>query len=85
MSEAVKTLSQKRYNEIKRTIIVDAVDLVLNTIANRTSLKEKDKTFTNRKLTNTIQLIYKLLGDLHNDQFPSEIINSLKPHITTQL
>ena len=36
-------------------------------------------------MTNTIELLYKLLGDLHNDQFPSDIINSLKPHITTQL
>ncbi|OUM57213.1 hypothetical protein PIROE2DRAFT_17860 [Piromyces sp. E2] len=85
MSEAAKTLSQKRYNEVKRTVIVDAVDLVLNTIASQTSLKEKNKTFTNRKLTNTIELLYKLLGDLHNDQFPSEIMNSLKPHVTTQL
>jgi len=70
---------------VKRTVITDAIDLVLNTIASQTSLNEKDKTFTNKKLTNTIELLYKLLGDLHNDQFPSDIINSLKPHITTQL
>jgi len=85
MSEAVKTLSQKRYNEVKRTVITDAIDLVLNTIASQTSLNEKDKTFTTKKLTNTIELLYKLLGDLHNDQFPSDIIKGLKPHITTQL
>ena len=85
MSEAVRTLTQKRYNEVKRTVITDAIDLVLNTIASQTSLNEKDKTFTNKKLTNTIELLYKLLGDLHNDQFPSDIIKSLKPHITTQL
>jgi len=85
MSETVRTLTQKRYNEVKRTVITDAIDLVLNTIASQTSLNEKDKTFTNKKLTNTIELLYKLLGDLHNDQFPSDIINSLKPHITTQL
>jgi len=85
MSETVRILTQKRYSEMKRTVITDAIDLVLNTIASQTSLNEKDKSFTNKKLTNTIELLYKLLGDLHNDQFPSDIINSLKPHITTQL
>ena len=85
MSEAVKYLSEKRYNEMKRTVITDAIELVLNTIANQTSLSEKDKTFTTKKLTNTIELIYNKLSELNNDQFPLDIINSLKPHITSQL
>jgi len=85
MSEVVRILSQRRYNELKRTVIMDAIDIVLKTIASQTLLKNKDKTFTTKKLKNTIELLYKLLGDMHNDNFPSEIINSLKPHITTQL
>ena len=85
MSEAIKSLSQKRYNEVKKIVITDAIDLVLNTIAHQTSINEKDKSFTNKKLSNTIELLYKLLGDLHNDQFPSDILASLKPRISTQL
>jgi len=75
MSEVVRILSQRRYNELKRTVIMDAIDIVLKTIASQTLLKNKDKTFTTKKLKNTIELLYKLLGDMHNDNFPSEIIN----------
>jgi len=85
MSETVKILSQRRYNEMKRTIIMDSIDLVLNTIASQTLLKKKDKTYTSKKLKNTIESLYKLLGDMNNDNFPSDIFNSLKPHITTKL
>ncbi|ORX42242.1 hypothetical protein BCR36DRAFT_308136 [Piromyces finnis] len=85
MSEVIKSVSQKRLNELKRTVITDAIDLVLNTICDKVSIDEKDKSFTVKKLTKTIELIYKLLGDLNNDQFPSEIIKSLKPHITSKL
>ena len=85
MSETVKIISQRRYNEMKRTIIMDSIDFVLNTIASQTLLKKKDKTYTSKKLKNTIELLYKLLGDMNNDNFPSDIINSLKPHITTKL
>ena len=85
MSETVKIISQRRYNEMKRTIIMDSIDFVLNTIASQTLLKKKDKTYTSKKLKNTIELLYKLLGDMNNDNFPSDIFNSLKPHITTKL
>ena len=85
MSDAIKYLSEKKYNEIKKIIVTDAIDLVLNTIANQTKIPEKDKSYTVKKLTTTIELLYKLLGDSHNDQFPSDIMNSLKPHIPTQL
>jgi len=43
MSEAIKSLTQKRYNEVKRTVITDAINLVLNTIASQTSLNERIK------------------------------------------
>ncbi|ORX78479.1 hypothetical protein BCR32DRAFT_247113 [Anaeromyces robustus] len=85
MSEVVKNLSQKRYNEIRRGVIIDAIDLVLNTIANQVSIDNKDKTFTVKKLTNSIELIYNLIGQLNNEKVPREILESLKPRITNKL
>ncbi|ORX41436.1 hypothetical protein BCR36DRAFT_588060, partial [Piromyces finnis] len=85
MSEIVKNISQKRLNELKRTVITDAIDLVLNSIGNQVSINEKNKSFTVKKLTKTIELMYKLIGDLNNEQFPSDIVDSLKPHITSNL
>lgn len=85
MAEVIKNLSQKRLNEIKRTVITDVIDLVLNTISNQVLIKEKSKSFTVKKLTKTLELMYKLLGESKNDQFPSDIIGSLKPHITSNL
>ncbi|ORX41578.1 hypothetical protein BCR36DRAFT_255583, partial [Piromyces finnis] len=85
MSEVVKNLSQMRLNELKRTAITDAITLVLNTISKQVSITKKDKSFTVKKLTKTIELMYKLLADLNNDQFPLDIISSLKPHITSSL
>jgi len=38
MSEAVRTLIQKRYNKVKCAIITDTIDLFFNTIANETLL-----------------------------------------------
>ncbi|ORY83378.1 hypothetical protein LY90DRAFT_697320 [Neocallimastix californiae] len=49
MNEAVKALAKKRYDEIRRTIIADSIDIVLNTIASQTKFEEKDKTFTTIK------------------------------------
>jgi len=85
MSDAVNILSKKRLNEFKQTVINDVIDLILNTITKQTSFSKKDRTYTSKRLTNTIEELYKILGDIDNDQFPSNIISSLKPHITTQL
>jgi len=36
MSEIVNDLSKKRYDEIRRTVIADSFEIVLNTIAQQT-------------------------------------------------
>jgi len=85
MSEIVNALSQKRYNEIRRTIISDAFDVVLNAIASQASVNNKDKSFTMKKLATTLDSLYKKIGEINSDKLPSEIINSLKPKMTPQL
>jgi len=85
MSEVVNSLSQKRYNEIRRMVISDALDMVLNTLATQVTIENKDKTFTVKRLTNTIDLLCKSLAELNNDKIPSEIVQSLKPKITSKL
>ncbi|ORX48895.1 hypothetical protein BCR36DRAFT_583992, partial [Piromyces finnis] len=85
MSEAIKALSQKRLNELNRNVISDSIDIVLNAIAIQTSISEKEKSYTVKKLTTTIELLYKLLNEFDKEQFPLDIISTIKPHITTQL
>ncbi|KAG4082639.1 hypothetical protein H8356DRAFT_969418 [Neocallimastix lanati (nom. inval.)] len=85
MSEVVKNLSQKRYDELRRNVIIDAIDIVFNTISNQVKIDNKDKSFTVRKLTNSIELIYDLSSQENNDKIPSEIIKSIKPRISHKL
>ena len=85
MSETVHSLSQKRYNEMKRLVIIDAIDIVLNTIATQASVEAKDKSFTVKKLTKSVDLLYKKLGEINNDKIPSDIVNTLKPKILPKL
>ena len=85
MSEVVNDLSKKRYDEIRRTVIADSFEIVLNTIAQQTEINEKDKTFTNKKLTKTIELMQKLLCESNNERIPPEIIKTIKPKISAQL
>ena len=85
MSEVIKNLSQKRYNEIRHSVIEDAVDIVFETIANQANIKDKDKSYTTRKLTKTIELVYKLISESNNDKIPSDIIKSLKPKISLNM
>ncbi|ORX73453.1 hypothetical protein BCR32DRAFT_285615 [Anaeromyces robustus] len=85
MSEVIKNLSQKRYNEIRREVLLDVIDIVFDTIASRVSIENKDKSYTIKKLTNSIELIYKLIEQQNNEKIPSEIIRSIKPRITNKL
>jgi len=85
MSETVHSLSQKRYNEMKRLVIIDAIDIVLNTIATQASVEAKDKSFTVKKLTKSVDLLYKKLSEINNNKIPSDIINTLKPKILPKL
>ena len=85
MTDIAKVFSEKRYDDFRRTIISDCMEIILNTIANQTSLDNKDKSFTAKKLNSTVELIYELLGKLSNDQFPSDIIKTLKPKIPSRL
>ena len=84
MSEVIRNLSQKRYNELKNTIITDAIDVALESIAKHTNIENKDKSYTTRKLTTTIDLMIKLISESNNDKIPSDI-KTIKPKISPNL
>ncbi|KAG4100855.1 hypothetical protein H8356DRAFT_1659286 [Neocallimastix lanati (nom. inval.)] len=85
MNEAVKALAKKRYDEIRRTIIADSIDIVLNTIASQTKFEEKDKTFTVKRLKSTIELLLQELYESNNEKIPPEILKTIKPKISPLL
>ena len=85
MSDVITALSEKRYNDFRKTIISDSINIVLNTIANQTVITNKDKSYTVKKLTKTVELMLKLLGEVDNEQIPSDIIKTIKPRISTSL
>jgi len=43
MSEVVRKIAQKKFDEMRHAVIVDAVDVVLETIASQAYIERKDK------------------------------------------